>query len=86
VHPGMGGWDFLRLIKSDAALKHIPVIMISAAPISSQAKRVKQRRLNPERDLATYLQRPISAEQLVEAIEDARTLLASNKPLGASPA
>jgi CheY-like chemotaxis protein len=68
---GMGGWDFLRLLKSDAALKHIPVIIISAAPMSSQAKQVKQLRLNLERDLASYFGKPFSVEELVEAIENA---------------
>lgn len=71
VHSGMGGWDFFRLIKCDATLKHIPVIMISAAPMSSQAEQVKQRRLNLERDLAGYFQKPICVEELVQGIEDA---------------
>jgi CheY-like chemotaxis protein len=68
---GIGGWDFLRLMKSDATLKNIPVIMISAAPVSSQAQEVKQRRLNLERDLAGYFEKPICLEHLVKGIEDA---------------
>lgn len=71
AHAGMGGWDFLRLIKSDADLKRIPVIMISAAPMSSQAEQVKQRGLNLERDVACYIEKPINVEHLVEAIENA---------------
>jgi CheY-like chemotaxis protein len=71
AHAGLGGWDFLRLMKSDAALKHIPVIIISAASMSSQAEQAKQRGLNPERDLACYLEKPICVEHLIEGIEDA---------------
>lgn len=71
ARPVRGGWDFLRLIKTDPALEKIPVMIISAAPMSSQVEQVKCRGLNFERDLVAYLKKPISVEQLIEGIEAA---------------
>ena len=85
VHPGMGGWDFLLLIKSDAALKHIPVIIISAASMSSQAEQVKPLGLTLERDLACYLEKPICVEHLIQGIEGACAVSYCSRSIRSEP-
>ena len=60
--PGRDGWSFLRLLKSDPALKDIPVLIVSAAPKNSHEYNVYQDKL------AGYLQMPVDADELLEVI------------------
>lgn len=62
-HPGMGGWAFLRLLKSDPVLCHIPVVIVSAARQTSQEYR------DNEHWLAGYVEKPFDFEELLELIE-----------------
>ncbi len=69
IRPGMNGWEFLRLMKSDASLRHIPVLVISAVPISSQTEQLMLYGLDLDRDLAAYLEKPVESTDLLERIE-----------------
>lgn len=60
--PGRDGWSFLRLLKSDQALKDIPVLIVSGAPKDSHEYNVFRDRL------AGYLETPIDGDQLLEVI------------------
>ena len=60
--PGRDGWSFLRLLKSDPALKGIPVLIVSAAPKDSHEYNVFKDKL------AEYLEAPIDGGELLEVI------------------
>jgi CheY-like chemotaxis protein len=59
---GKDGWSFLTLLKSDPALKDIPVLIVSAAPKNSYECNVYQDKL------AGYLQVPVDTDELLEVI------------------
>ena len=60
--PGKDGWSFLALLKSDPALKDIPVLIVSAASKDSHEYNVYQDKL------AGYLQVPVDGDELLEVI------------------
>jgi two-component system alkaline phosphatase synthesis response regulator PhoP len=68
---GLCGIEFLRKLKSDEALKNIPVVGISAKPRDARAKELELAGLDMERDLAGYIQKPFGPQELLEAIEAA---------------
>jgi two-component system alkaline phosphatase synthesis response regulator PhoP len=68
---GLCGVEFLRKLKSDEALKDIPVVGISARPRDARAKELKLAGLDIERDLAGYIQKPFAPQELVVVIEAA---------------
>jgi len=53
----MDGWDVLERIKEDDQLKHIPVVMITAA--------------NPEmkKGIEGYIVKPVTRKELLESVE-----------------
>jgi CheY-like chemotaxis protein len=73
MRPDIYGVEFLQMMKSDAALRDIPVLGISARPRDPRADEMKQAGLDFERDLAGYVTKPFSPFQLVEAVETALT-------------
>jgi CheY-like chemotaxis protein len=69
-HPGRRGWGFLRLLKSDPALRCIPVLMVSARPKNFQPDYVEHLNLDPDRDLAAYVELPVDGDELLQAVEE----------------
>jgi len=67
---GMGGWGFLRAMKSDPTLRHIPVLIISAATKSSQTDEAKRYGLDVERDLAGYYEGVSDERDLLEVVHE----------------
>jgi twitching motility two-component system response regulator PilH len=61
--PGMSGWDMLKQLSIDPDLPHIPVIVMTASPITNHA----------DEQYYTYiidkLVKPISAVDLVQAVK-----------------
>jgi CheY-like chemotaxis protein len=68
---GLCGIEFLRKLKSDEALKDIPVVGISARPRDARAKELELAGLDMERDLAGYIQKPFAPSELLVVIEAA---------------
>ena len=69
MRPGMGGLDFLHHMKSDPALRSIPVLVISAGMRGIRAEQLEQYGLDIDHDLDGYLQKPFEPGQLLETIE-----------------
>jgi CheY-like chemotaxis protein len=61
--PGMSGHRTLELIKQDAALKQIPVIILTTSADERDVEACYQAGAN------TYVQKPVSFEGLIEAIK-----------------
>lgn len=61
--PGLDGRKTLKLIKSDQALRHIPVIILSTSNDERDVEGCYQMGAN------TYVQKPVSFEGLIEAIK-----------------
>lgn len=61
--PGMDGRKTLQLIKEDASLKRIPVIILTTSADERDIAECYQRGAN------TYVQKPVSFEGLIEAIK-----------------
>ena len=61
--PGMGGHDVLRRIKSDNALKRIPVIVLSSSASDDDIGRSYELAAN------SYVQKPIDMANFVRAVE-----------------
>jgi CheY-like chemotaxis protein len=68
---GLGGIEFLRKLKSDEALKDIPVVGISARPRGARAEELETAGMDMERDLDGYIQKPLGPQELLEVIEAA---------------
>ena len=65
---GKGGWGFLREMKSDPALHHIPVLIVSAAARDVQKDMAKLYGVDMDRDLAGYFEKPFDEPEFLEAI------------------
>ena len=79
MRPGMGGLDFLHHMKSDPALRNIPVLVISAGMRGIRAEPLEQYGLDIDHDLDGYLQKPFGPWQLLETVET--ILRKHSKPL-----
>jgi len=64
-HPGMGGWTFLHKLKADPVLRHIPVLIITAASKTSEAWHLEEY----GSVLAGYLEEPTDPAELLEAVQ-----------------
>ena len=69
LRPGVGGWEFLRMMKSDAGLRDIPVLGISAGPRDMRARQLESMGLDIERDLVGYLTKPFGPIELLDVVE-----------------
>jgi CheY-like chemotaxis protein len=59
--PVMNGWQMLEALRRDAALRHVPVVVISAAGD-----------LPPPEGATAFLRKPIRLETLLESVENFR--------------
>ncbi len=76
MRPDIDGLKFLQIMKSDAALREIPVLIVAAE--------MKQAGYDPDRDLAGYVTKPFSPFELLKAVEAALTRHAKAIPLQAA--
>ncbi len=60
--PKVDGRDVLRTLKSDPALKHIPIVVLSTAHHSAEVMQVYRHGAN------AYIEKPIAYERFVEVI------------------
>jgi CheY-like chemotaxis protein len=67
-------------MKSDAALRDIPVLGVSARPRDRRAEEMKQAGLDLDRDLAGYVTKPFGPFELLEAVEAALTKHGKSTP------
>jgi len=61
--PVMDGWETTRKIKSDGAIKHIPIIGLSSHAMSGDAEKAK------EAGCDDYLTKPLDDELLFQKLE-----------------
>ncbi len=73
MRPELDGLDFLKIMKSDAALRDIPVVSVAARVSDQLAEAVKQAGFDPDQDVAGYVSKPFSPFEIVDAIEVALT-------------
>jgi len=64
--PGMDGWEFLRIIKSDERFKDVPVILLTCRG------ELRDKILGLESGASDYITKPFTPDGLIERI---RTLL-----------
>jgi len=69
--PGMSGYDVLKAIKSDPKWKHIPIIMITAAPLENELEPL---RLSFELGAMDYISKPFKHIELVMRVLSALRL------------
>ncbi len=74
MRPGMDGWTFYELMKSDVALRHIPVLIIS-----TQSQSINKVLGLPVCQVDGYLTKPFGPQELLEAV--AEILKRHSKPL-----
>jgi CheY-like chemotaxis protein len=67
--PGTNGLEFLRVMKSDEALRNIPVLFITAGQKEKRAEQLKQVGLDMDRDVAGYITKPITPTELLNTVE-----------------
>ncbi len=73
ARPDINGLKFLQIMKSDTALRDIPVIGVSAKPRDARTEEMKQAGLDIEHDLACYITKPFSPYELLNAVETVLT-------------
>lgn len=71
ARPGPGGCEFLRRLKSEEALKSIPVLGITAGSRDMRSEQLSQVGLDLDRDLAGFVHKPFGPAELIDAIETA---------------
>jgi CheY-like chemotaxis protein len=62
--PKMSGWEVLKVIRGDDALKHIPVITITAQVMAGDRERAL------EAGFDGYIPKPISVSSIVKTIQE----------------
>jgi len=68
----MSGPDFVAALKADSDLSAVPVVFVTAMTDRDHLwAQLEERRLDPGRDIAGYVTKPFSREELVEAIRRA---------------
>jgi len=63
----MDGWEVARIIKSDSAIRDIPIIMVTARPLTFQD--VRDRSMLIE----NYIMKPVNASTLQQAVDEVFT-------------
>ncbi len=71
MRPDLTGLEFLKIMKSDAALRDIPVLGVAALARDLWIEGMKRMGLEPDRDLAGYVTKPYDPFELLEAVEAA---------------
>ncbi len=71
MRPDLDGLEFLKIMRSDAALCNIPVLMVASRERDPWAEAVKRAGLDPDRDVAGYVTKPYSPFELLDAVEAA---------------
>lgn len=66
--PGISGYDVLEAVKSDPRMKHIPVIMITAAPLEEELEPLRK---SFELGAMDYIAKPFSAIELIVRVKSA---------------
>jgi CheY-like chemotaxis protein len=66
---GLGGYEFLRLMKADEKLRDIPVLGISLWPREARVKGLESVGLDIDRDLAGYLLKLAIVTDLIPTID-----------------
>ena len=66
---GLGGYEFLRLMKADEKLRDIPVLGISLWSREGRAKGLESVGLDIDRDLAGYLHKLAIVTDLIPTID-----------------
>lgn len=65
IMPGMSGWDVLRKIKDDEALKSIPVVMLTS--VDPSAEEMMSKEFN---ELTDYIIKPYASESLLTNVKN----------------
>jgi len=76
--PGMSGYEALEKIKSKPEWKHIPVIMITAAPLEEEMEPLRR---SFELGAMDYISKPFSAIELIMRVKSALYLEKQRKDL-----
>ena len=76
--PGISGYDALKQIKENNELKHIPVIMITAAPLEEDMEPLRK---SFELGAMDYISKPFSAIELIMRVKSALFLEKQRKDL-----
>ncbi len=71
MRPDLDGLEFLKMMKSDAALRDIPVLGVAALARDLWAEGMKRLGLDPDRDLAGYVTKPFGPFEVLEAVSTA---------------
>ena len=76
--PGMSGYEALERIKSKSEWKHIPIIMITAAPLEEEMVPLRK---SFELGAMDYISKPFSAIELIMRVKSALFLEKQRKDL-----
>jgi CheY-like chemotaxis protein len=85
MRPGLDGLEFLKIMKSDAALCNIPVLMVASRERGPWAEAIKHAGLDPDHDVAGYVTKPFGPLELLEAVEAALSQYGKAIPPQAPP-
>jgi CheY-like chemotaxis protein len=66
---GVGGCEFLHLMKSHPKLRSIPVLIISGHSVEAAQRLMKTKGIDLQHDVAGYLRKPYTRHQLRASIE-----------------
>ncbi|MDD2332108.1 MAG: response regulator [Candidatus Cloacimonetes bacterium] len=66
--PGMSGYKILEILKGDDQLKHIPVIMITAAPLEEELEPLRR---SFELGAMDYISKPFASVELLMRVQSA---------------
>ncbi|MEP7285238.1 MAG: response regulator [Chloroflexota bacterium] len=61
--PGMSGWNMLQVIEADADLPNLPVIVMTASPLTDHADQ------QTYTNIVEKLAKPVSATDLIRAVK-----------------
>jgi len=73
MRPELDGLQFLKIMKADAALCRIPVLIVASRARDGWAEAVKRAGLDPDRDVDGYVTKPFSPSGILNAVEAALT-------------
>jgi len=81
--PGISGYQVLELVKSEPRWQHIPVIMITAAPLEDEMEPLRK---SFELGAMDYIAKPFSAIELVMRIQSALRIEKQRRDIEAAKA